>query len=75
LEQARYGEIHKGRAVTIFVTEPFSKSKQVKLDDYKAAGDDRANVMKLNMTKNFNTVSQIFIFRPPKIRQGKVEVY
>ena len=55
LEQARYGEIHKGKAVTVFVTEPFSKSKQVKLDDYKAAGDDRVNVMKLNMTKNFIT--------------------
>ena len=55
LEQARYGEIHKGKAVTIFVTEPFSKSKQVKLDDYKAAGDDRVNVMKLNMTKKFLT--------------------
>ncbi len=55
LEQARYGEIHKGTAVTVFVTEPFSKSKQVKLDDYKSAGDDRVNVLKLNLTKKFLT--------------------
>jgi hypothetical protein len=55
LEQARYGEIHKGTATTVFVTEPFSKSKQVKLDNYKEAGEDRVNVLKLNMTKKFLT--------------------
>jgi hypothetical protein len=55
LEQARYGEIRKGTAVTIFVTEPFSKSKQVKLDNYQAAGDDRVSVLKMNLTKKFLT--------------------
>lgn len=55
LEQARYGEIRSGKAVLVFVTEPFSKSKQVKLDNPQAAGDDRINVMKLNFTKKFNT--------------------
>ena len=30
LEQVRYGEVHKGTSVLIFVTEPFSKKKQVK---------------------------------------------
>lgn len=55
LQQARYGEVHDGSAVLIFVTEPFSKSKQVKVDDASAAGDDAATVLKLNLTKTFNT--------------------
>ena len=32
LQQSRYGEVRAGKAVLIFVTEDFSKSKQVKLD-------------------------------------------
>jgi hypothetical protein len=55
LKQARYGEIHEGKAVLIFVTEPFSKSKQVKLDNGDEAGNDKQVVMKLNFTKNFTT--------------------
>jgi hypothetical protein len=55
LEQARYGEVHRGHAVLIFVTEDFSRSKQVKLDNPASAGDDRLKVMKLNFTKKFNT--------------------
>jgi len=55
LEQARYGEIHDGHAVLIFVTEPFSQRKQVKLDDPSTAGDDAVNVLKLNHTRKFNT--------------------
>lgn len=55
LEQARYGEIHKGHAVLIFVTEDFSREKQVKLDRPDQAGDDRVNVLKLNLSKKFNT--------------------
>ncbi len=52
LEQARYGEIHSGKAVLVFVTEPFSKTKQVKADNPQK-GD--ISVMKLNSTKKFNT--------------------
>ncbi|MCG8391100.1 MAG: hypothetical protein MJA30_36455, partial [Cytophagales bacterium] len=55
LKQSRYGEVHDGDAVLIFVTEPFSKSKQVKLDYPSRAGDDNVTVMKLNYTKKFNT--------------------
>ena len=55
LQQARYGEIHEGEAVLVFVTEPFSQSKQVKLDNERAAGDDAVSVLKLNMTKKFLT--------------------
>ncbi len=53
LEQARYGEIHKGDAVLIFVTEPFLTDKQVKYEF-----GDRSNatsVLKLNLTKKFFT--------------------
>ncbi len=55
LRQARYGEVHDGDAVLIFVTEPFSRSKQVKLDNPAAVGDDAVTVLKLNMTKKFLT--------------------
>ena len=53
LAQARYGEIHQGEAALVFVTEPFSKSKQVKLDN--PATRDKVDVLKLNMTKKFFT--------------------
>lgn len=52
LEQVRYGEIHKGKAVTIFVTEPFLGDKQVKAD-YK--NESNIPVLKLNKTKKFIT--------------------
>ena len=55
LEQARYGEIHQGEAVLIFVTEDFSKSKLVKLDKPSQSPKDAVNVLKLNLTKKFNT--------------------
>lgn len=55
LDQARYGEMHRGNAVLIFVTEDLSRSKQVKLDDPAASPEDAVKVLKLNMTKKFNT--------------------
>ena len=55
LEQARYGEVHSGEAVLVFVTEPFSKAKQVKLDNWRDQSPDNVSVMKLNMTKKFLT--------------------
>ena len=55
LEQARYGATHTGDAVLVFVTEPFSKSKQVKLDNPSAANDDAVSVLKMNFTKKFVT--------------------
>lgn len=55
LEQARYGEVHPGHAVLIFVTEDFSRSKQVKLDAPARAGADATKVLKLNFTKKFTT--------------------
>lgn len=55
LQQARYGEMHEGSAVTIFVTEDFSAKKHVKLDNPQSAGNDAVSVLKLNLTKKFNT--------------------
>lgn len=55
LEQARYGELHEGYAVLVFVTEDFSKSKQVKLDDPQNANGDDVKILKLNRIKKFDT--------------------
>lgn len=55
LSQARYGELHAGEAVMIFVTEDFSKSRHVKLDYPVKSPADKVGVLKLNMTKTFNT--------------------
>lgn len=52
LEQARYGEIHNGSAVLVFVTEDFLPEIQVKADNYS---EKNTSVLKLNATKNFNT--------------------
>lgn len=52
LEQARYGELRQGEAVLVFVTEHFSKKKQVKADQ---PGPGDYSVLKLNMEKKFTT--------------------
>lgn len=53
LEQARYGDIHDGEAVLIFVTEPFLTDKQVK-HEY-GESENRITVLKLNFTRKFYT--------------------
>ena len=55
LEQSRYGEIREGDAVMVFVSEDFSKSKQVKLDYPDQAARDAISVLKLNQLKRFHT--------------------
>ena len=52
LQQVRYGELHDGKAVSIFVTEDFLPDKQVKAD-YK--NDSNIPILKLNRTKKFIT--------------------
>lgn len=52
LEQARYGEMRNGTAALIFVTEDFLPEIQVKADRQNEAN---VPVLKVNMTKNFNT--------------------
>lgn len=53
LEQSRYGQIHNGEAVLIFVTEPFLTDTQVK---YERGDRSKAvSVLKLNFTRRFFT--------------------
>ncbi len=53
LQQVRYGEVHPGEAVMIYVTEPFLEDTQVKADDPNA--DGAVTVLKMNATRAFNT--------------------
>ena len=52
LTQVRYGEIHKGLAVNIFVTEDFLPEKQVKAD---YPNKNNIAILKLNSTKKYTT--------------------
>ncbi len=54
LEQARYGEMHRGEAVLIFVTEDFLTDRQIKLES-DPAGREYTSVLKMNFTKKFVT--------------------
>lgn len=51
----RYGELRRGTAVAIFVTEPFSDSARVKADPGKHPKSDEVPVMKLNLVLDFQT--------------------
>jgi len=53
--QERYGEIRQAEQVNVFVTEDFSRAKQVKLDNPAAAPTDRVPVLKLNLIRRFHT--------------------
>ncbi len=52
LTQARYGETHKGTAVLVYVTEPFSTASNTKADFSRL---ENISVLKLNKTLKFNT--------------------
>ena len=53
LEQARYGEIHRGEAVLIFVTENFLNDRQVKHEF--GTSQNTTTVLKLNAYRHFFT--------------------
>ena len=53
LQQARYGELHEGEAVLIFVTEDFLSDDQVKYE--QGPRDQVVPVLKLNYTRKFFT--------------------
>lgn len=53
LQQARYGEVHQGNAVLVFVTEDFRTDLQVKLESN--ARDKATPILKLNQLKKFPT--------------------
>ncbi|WP_373501382.1 hypothetical protein [Desulfococcus sp.] len=52
LKQSRYGEIHEGDAVLVFVTEPVNPQLQVKAD---RPAPENVPVLKLNSTRKFYT--------------------
>lgn len=69
----RYGELRRGSAVTIFVTETFSDSARVKADPGKHPKADEVAVMKLNFVVDFqtgiydyNTMSSAFVLLAPR---------
>jgi hypothetical protein len=84
LEISRYGEPRSGEAVMVFVTEPFSRSKRVKLDDPAAHPGDAVDVLKLNFVRDFqtglydyNTMVSLFSnsddFSPMKVTMSSAE--
>lgn len=54
LKQVHYGEIREGKAVMVFVTEPFLPKAQVKFDG-KETEEQFVEVLKLNLERNFKT--------------------
>lgn len=76
LNQARYGELRKGTASLIYVTEPFLKDSQVKADNHR---EDNIPVLKLNATKKFSTGIYPYsimtsIFSPTDLRQQVTKI-
>jgi hypothetical protein len=52
---SRYGQDREGHAVMIYVTEPFSQSKKVKVDDHTRNPADTFDALKLNLVRDFQT--------------------
>lgn len=72
LTQARYGELHKGHAVMIFVNERFDTKKQVKSDN--PTPENSIDLLKLNFIRKFNTgiypySTMVSVFSPIDIMQ------
>jgi hypothetical protein len=55
LTVTRYGQERDGAAVLVYVTEPFSESKRVKVDDWQKDPDDTFDALKLNLIRDFQT--------------------
>jgi hypothetical protein len=74
----RYGQPRRGQCVAVYVTEPFSRSKNVKVDDPARNPADTFDVLKLNLVRDFqtgiydyNTMTSLFVrsadFDPVKV--------
>jgi len=81
---SRYGETRDGWAVMVFVTEPFSRSKFVKVEDPRQDSADTFDALKLNLIREFqtgiydyNTMTSVFDrsvdFEPVKITFSSAE--
>lgn len=84
LAVSRYGQERAGYAVMIYVTEPFSESKRVKVDDHTKNPADTFDALKLNLVRDFqtgiydyNTMVSVFVrssnFEPVKISFSSAE--
>ena len=80
----RYGQLRQGTAVMVFVTEPFSEAKRVKVDNPAANPKDTFEALKLNFVRDFqtgiydyNTMTSVFVrsrdFSPAKISFSSAE--
>ena len=64
----RYGQRRRGQCVAVYVTEPFSRTKRVKVDDAARNPKDTFDVLKLNLVRDFqtgiydyNTMTSLFV--------------
>jgi hypothetical protein len=84
LRVSRYGQEREGTCVMVYVTEPFSESKRVKVDDPNANPDDTFDAFKLNLIRDFqtgiydyNTMVSVFDhsrdFKPAKLSFSSAE--
>lgn len=84
LTVSRYGQRRDGHAALIYVTEPFSASKRVKVDDHTRNPEDTFDVLKLNLVRDFqtgiydyNTMVSLFVrsndFDPVKVTFSSAE--
>lgn len=84
LQVSRYGQTREGHAVSIYVTEPFSESKRVKVDDHTRDPADTFDALKLNLVRDFqtgiydyNTMVSVFVrsadFSPVKVSFSSAE--
>lgn len=80
----RYGQERSGEAVAIFVTEPFSEARHVKVDKPDEDPGDVVPAMKLNLIRDFqtgiydyNTMVSCFVrasdFSPMKLTYSSAE--
>jgi hypothetical protein len=80
----RYGQPRQGQCVAVYVTEPFSRSKNVKADDPARNPADTFDVLKLNLVRDFqtgiydyNTMTSLFVrssdFEPVKVSFSSTE--
>jgi hypothetical protein len=80
----RYGQPRAGRAVLIYVTEPFSRTRHVKVEDPQRRPDDTLEAFKLNLVRQFqtgiydyNTMLSVFArsadFQPQKVAFSSTE--
>lgn len=81
---SRYGQTRQSTCVMIYVTEPFHKTKLVKVDDQSRNPKENENVLKLNLVRDFqtgiydyNTMTSVFSwvtdFSPAKISFSSAE--